>query len=489
MLLQNLLSEIPTNRQVRVTGDVTDVNISSLAYDSRKVKRNSLFFAIEGLVTDGHLFLEEALARGAVAVASEREVDPHLAAVWIQVPSVRRFMARCANEFFGNPSRKLRLVGVTGTNGKTTTCYLIHSILNQASSALRMGTIDTMVGDQRTPATMTTPEAPDIQKALNLGLEQGCAHGTIEVSSHALHLQRVFGCHFPVAVFTNLSQDHLDFHKDLEEYFRAKLLLFQRGYNPGLRYILTNADDAYGRRLARLSEVPSFSYGTSKGSDICLINHRATHQGLELTLAFFGRTFTLQSQLLGTHNLYNIMAAAAACNLSGIPDDTIQAGIRSLRSVPGRFERIHVGSPFTVILDFAHTPDALENALNLAQEISQNRVICVFGCGGDRDRSKRPLMGKVATEKSDMVIITSDNPRSEDPESIIKQIEQGIPSGTSNFESLPDRKKAILRALAVADEGDLILLAGKGHETYQEVDGQRIHFDEREIIKEAFCFN
>jgi UDP-N-acetylmuramoyl-L-alanyl-D-glutamate--2,6-diaminopimelate ligase len=336
---------------------------------------------------------------------------------------------------------------------------------------------------------MTTPEAPDIQETLRVGLAHDCSHGTIEVSSHALHLQRVFGCHFPVAVFTNLSLDHLDFHKDLEEYFRAKLLLFQRAYNPGLKYVVTNADDVYGRRLAKLSEAQSFCYGTSEGADIYLENHKATNEGLELRLDFFGRTVILQSQLIGTHNLYNIMAAAAASSLSGIPDEMIREGIRGLQSVPGRFEKVPVDAPFTIILDFAHTPDALENALNLAAKVSLKRVICVFGCGGDRDRGKRPLMGRISAERADVTIVTSDNPRSEDPERIIWEIEQGIPPESSKVESITDRQEAIRRALEIAEEGDLILLAGKGHESYQEVSGDKIHFDEREIIKEALCLN
>jgi UDP-N-acetylmuramyl-tripeptide synthetase len=352
-----------------------------------------------------------------------------------------------------------------------------------------MGTIDTVVGSRKIEARMTTSEAPDIQKALRSGLQQNCRHGVIEVSSHALHLNRVFGCHFPVAVFTNLSQDHLDFHRDLDKYFEAKRLLFQLSHNPGLEYTVTNNDDHYGRRLRELSEVPAFTYGRSDGSDIRLRRHKSSQEGLELQLEFFGRPLALHSPLIGNHNLYNIMAAAAACSLLGVEDDTIRNGIRSLTNVPGRFERVQIEAPFTVILDFAHTPDALENALKLAAEISQERVICVFGCGGDRDRGKRPLMGKIAVEKADFVILTSDNPRSEDPESIISDIEKGIPSEASNFERIVDRKEAILRALELARAGDLILLAGKGHEIYQEIQGKKTHFDEREIVKETKCWN
>lgn len=461
--------------------------MDSLAYDSRSVERGSFFFAIEGMVTDGHLFLGEALARGAVAVASERKAATEIPVAWIQVNSIRRFMARCANQFYDHPSKKLQLVGVTGTNGKTTVCHLIQSIMNKVSPALRMGTIDTLVGDWKIASRMTTAEAPDIQKILNMGSLQNCRYGVIEVSSHALHLQRVFGCHFPVAVFTNLSQDHLDFHGSLDEYFKAKQLLFQLSHNPGLQFTVTNNDDPYGRRLKELSEVPSFTYGIGEGADVLLHEHRSSQEGLELQLDFFGRTLSIQSPLIGKHNLYNIMAAATASSLLGIGDEAIREGVRTLANVPGRFEKVQIEAPFGVVLDFAHTPDALGNALDLANEVSKGRVICVFGCGGDRDRGKRPLMGKIAVKKADLVIVTSDNPRSENPGDIIQEIQQGIPPEYSNFECIVDREEAILRALKLAEKGDLVLLAGKGHETYQEVQGKRTDFDEREIVKEAFC--
>jgi len=478
---------MPPTWKTTPTEDGTDVNISSLAYDSRKVKEGSLFFAIEGMVTDGHKFLEQAISRGAVAVASERKASHHLPVQWIQVSSIRHFMARTANRFYGNPSLKLRLAGVTGTNGKTTTCYLINSILTQISPSLRLGTIDTVIGDQKLEARMTTPEAPDIQEALSTGVQHKCRYGVVEVSSHALHLQRVFECHFPVAVFTNLSQDHLDYHHNMEEYFNVKKQLFDQSHNPGIQFAVTNGDDPYGRRIQELTKVKTFTYGVDQNSDVRLNSYNASPEGLDLQLEFFERRLSLHSPLVGKHNLYNIVAAATACSLLGIEDETIREGISALRIVPGRFEKAAIEAPFTVILDFAHTPDALENALNLSAEISQKRVICVFGCGGDRDRGKRPLMGRIAVEKADLAIVTSDNPRSEDPTNIIKEIEEGIPEGATNFESIPDRKKAIQRALEVADKGDLVLLAGKGHEVYQEIRGRRFHFDEREIVKEVLC--
>jgi UDP-N-acetylmuramoyl-L-alanyl-D-glutamate--2,6-diaminopimelate ligase len=489
MLLQKLLSGIPAVWKVRIPGSATDIDISSLAYDSRCVEKGSLFFAIEGMITDGHKFLDEALQRGAVAVASERKADAQMNLAWIQVSSIRKFMALCSNEFYGNPSKRMQLVGVTGTNGKTTTCHLIQAIMDQVSPSLKMGTIDAVIGEQRIKSRMTTSEAPDIQRALSIGLQRNCRYGVVEVSSHALILERVFQCCFPVAVFTNLSQDHLDFHNTLEEYFKAKQLLFCPSYNPGLQFVVTNNDDPYGRRLGENSRGETYSFGTSDGSDIQLREYSCTRDGLELNLDFFGRTLKLHSPLVGNHNLYNVMSAATACSLLGIEDGTIQEGIQSVDSVPGRFERVQIDAPFTVFVDFAHTPDALEHALRLATKISQRRVICVFGCGGDRDRGKRAFMGKIAAELADLAIITSDNPRSEDPQGIILEIEKGIPSGSSNFEIVIDREKAIRRALELADAGDLVLLAGKGHEVYQEIQGRRFHFDEREIVKEALCLN
>ena len=488
MLLQKLLSSIPTGWKARIEKS-RDIDVTSLAYDSRRVVGGSLFFAIEGMVTDGHLFLDEAVSRGAIAVASERSNDSDHPIAWIEVDSIREFMARCSNHFHGNPSQDLNLIGVTGTNGKTTTCYLAHSIMEGVGPSLRIGTIDAVIGEQRLRTELTTPESTDIQEVLRSGVEQQCRHGIVEVSSHALLLKRVFECEFPVAVFTNLSQDHLDFHKTLDEYFLAKKLLFQSDYNPGIKHIVTNSDDPFGLELASTPGPQVSTYGLGEEADIYPIHHREQPKGQELVLDFFGRRLELHSPLFGKHNLYNIMAAAAACSVLGISDDKIRRGINQLPNVPGRFERLELDVPFTIILDFAHTPDALQNVLRLAAAVSDGRVICVFGCGGDRDRAKRPLMGGIATESADFVIVTSDNPRSEDPSAIVREVCEGIPLGNTNFESIPDRREAIYRALELADEGDLVLLAGKGHERHQEIAGRKHHFDEREVVREALCLN
>jgi UDP-N-acetylmuramoyl-L-alanyl-D-glutamate--2,6-diaminopimelate ligase len=481
MELRKLISRAPLSRISSPGAPTANPEIRDLAYDSRQVGPGTLFFAIEGEVTDGHRFIEQALERGAVAIASERDPTPGFSGIWVQLESIRPAMAELANEFFGNPSHELRLAGLTGTNGKTTTAFLVHSILTLDGPALLAGTIKTLVGAREQESRHTTPEAIDIQRMLRAALDEGCRSGVMEVSSHALALARVYRCFFPVAVFTNLTQDHLDFHGSLEEYFKAKLSLFDQGYNPGLEHALINADDAFG---ARISASSTRTYGLRSGLDIYPLERRTSLEGTDLTLSFFGRRLRLKSSLVGGHNLYNLMAASGAASLLGAEDSRIQEGIATLRQVPGRFEKVDVEAGFSVIVDYAHTPDALENVLRLSREVSSGRVICVFGCGGDRDRKKRPLMGSIATNKADHVIVTSDNPRSEEPGAIIAEIVAGIGRACDNYEVIEDRRQAIKRSLDIAKPGDLVLIAGKGHETYQIVKGVKSHFDDREVVKE-----
>ncbi len=474
--------------QVQITPN-DDIEVRSLAYDSRQVERGALFFAVRGLKTDGHLFVDQAVSRGAVAIASERPPGGRSTATWIQTRSVRRLMAYSANHFCGEPSRLLPLIGITGTNGKTTTTHLSHTILQQHSKAVMLGSIRTRIGNRDLESTLTTPEAIDVQRILHEALGEGCEFGVMEASSHALFFDRVFQTHFPVSIFTNLSQDHLDFHSSLEEYFSAKELLFQRSYNPGIRWALLNADDSFGQQLISKADGEVVTFGLSEKARIHPLSFRISTEGMEAELDFFDRTLPIKSHLLGRHNLYNLMAAAAACSLLGVPDKTIQAALKELRNVPGRFEKVPVKVPFSIIIDFAHTPDALKNVLELARQVTDKRVICLFGCGGDRDRGKRPQMGAIACRGSDAVIVTSDNPRTEDPQKIIDEIIPGIPKNHTDVEVIPDRKAAIRRAIEIAQPGDLVLLAGKGHETYQEIDGKTFPFDEREIVRKALCSN
>lgn len=481
-LLSGVRQEIRTMTELRKA-----TNVSSLAYDSRKVVQDALFFAIEGMRTDGHLFLDQALERGAIAVASERQPPPDFPVTWIRAHSIRRFMAACADTFFEHPSRSLKLVGVTGTNGKTTTATLIHHICEQDSPAFLMGTIQTRIGSETVDSVLTTPESIEIQAALRKAVDFGCSRGAMEVSSHALALNRVFGCHFPVAVWTNLSQDHLDFHGSLENYFEAKRLLFQRFYNPGLEHAIINFEDEDGYRLGIEDGIKLTSYGFSSSANIFPEHQETTIDGTRLRLNVSGQSVEIFSPLLGNHNIYNVMAALAACRSLHLPLDKIVHGIETIPQVAGRFEKIDIDREFSVIIDFAHTPDALANLLRLARSVAKGRIICLFGCGGDRDRAKRPLMGEIAAELADLVIVTSDNPRFEEPSRIIRDIQTGLPAEKKNYEILVDRREAIQRALQIGQAGDLILLAGKGHERYQEIEDRKIPFDERTVVKEALC--
>jgi UDP-N-acetylmuramoyl-L-alanyl-D-glutamate--2,6-diaminopimelate ligase len=483
MRLQELLSRIPTET-VHPGESVPDqVDIRSLEYDSRGVREGSLFFAIKGLATDGHLFIDQALRQGAAAIVSEKPPPPGFPAPWVQVASVRQAMAVISDEFFGRPSAFLDLIGITGTNGKTTTAFLTHSIQIQSGPSVLMGTIKTVVADEEVESVRTTPEAVDIQSTLSRAVQRGCKTGVMEVSSHALAFHRVYQCRFPVAVFTNLTQDHLDFHGSLEAYFDAKKLLFSRDYNPALRYAVLNGDDPYGSRLTTPG-VPFFTYGFSPQNSAHPKAFETSVEGTRMDLQLPGRRLAIASPTVGEHNVYNIMAAVLACSLLGLEDEQIQQGIEALKSVPGRFEKVDVPAPFAVIVDYAHTPDALANVLRLCRRLTRNRVVCLFGCGGDRDRAKRPLMGEIAVREADLVFVTSDNPRSEPPEKIIEDILAGIPKEARNYKVLTDRREAIRAAIESGIEGDVVLLAGKGHETYQEVRGVKTHFDDKEIAAE-----
>lgn len=487
MRLSSLLSAVGVRAFVRTVAEAGDPEIESLAYDSRQAGTGSLFFAIQGFRSDGHLYLDQALKRGAVAVASERPAPDNCGFVWIQVSCIRRSMASVANHFFGHPSGKLRLVGITGTNGKTTTAFLVHSIMSQGEPSLVMGTLGARLDGRNWASERTTPESVDIQSILNQAVEAGCGRGVMEVSSHSLALNRVYGCRFPVAVFTNLSRDHLDFHRTRENYLQSKSLLFRSDYNPGVSWSVINHDDPASRRLH--PEGKTLTFGMTPGAQVRPLMRKTTVEGTRLELECRGRRLALSSPLVGDHNLYNIMAAVAACHALGIPDRQICSGISSLDRVPGRFERVDVDRDYTVVVDYAHTPDALENVLRLARGLTSNRVLCVFGCGGDRDPSKRPRMGEIATRQSDWTILTTDNPRSEDPEAILQQIRAGIPSERDNFETITDRREAIGRVVELARTGDLVLVAGKGQETYQEIQGIRIPFDDREMVRNSACLD
>jgi len=458
--------------------NAASVVIDDLEYDSRRARPGALFVCVPGEREDGHAFAEQAVERGAVALVVERPLS--LPVPQVVVADARRAMAELAVTFYGDPSRDLVVAGVTGTNGKTTTSFLLFAML--AAAGLRpglIGTIESRVGGERRPAQRTTPEAVDLQRMLREMLDAGDRSCAMEATSHGSELGRLTGVRFAALVFTNLSRDHLDFHATLHRYFAAKRRLFVEG-EPAPSAV--NVDDEFGRRLAeelrRLGRAPLLTFGSSADADIRPYDLSVTPRGAAFTAA----GMSVRTPLLGKFNVENVLAAAAAGRLLDLPDEAIVRGIASVRGVPGRFESVEEGQQFAVVVDYAHTPDSLANVLRTARGISTGRVICVFGCGGDRDAGKRPLMGEVASSLADLVVVTSDNPRSEDPEAIVADIIAGT-SGEVEIDL--DRRSAIERALSVAREGDVVVVAGKGHEHGQEVAGETLPFDDRAVVREA----
>ena len=453
-------------------------DVRELAYDSRAIIPGTLFFCVQGDRDDGHAFAPDAIERGAVALVVERPLQ--VTVPQLVVDDTRAAMAAAAVEFYGHPSAELVVAGVTGTNGKTTTCFLLFAIFAAAGRRPGLlGTIESRVGGERRPALRTTPEAIDVQRALREMLDVGDRSCAMEATSHGAHLGRLDGVRFSALAFTNLSRDHLDFHGTLEEYFAAKRSLFVTDDPPPAAL---NADDDHGRRLdAELRELGNervVTFGFGLEADI-----RA--EGLDLRDD--GATFTaagipVRTYLLGRFNVENALAAVAVARLLDLPDEAIAQGIEAVRGVPGRFEAVNEGQAFSVVVDYAHTPDSLENALRTARELATGNVICVFGCGGDRDHGKRPLMGESAERGADIVIVTSDNPRSEAPAAIVAEITAGL--STDVVVEL-DRAKAIELAVEQAQAGDVVLIAGKGHEQGQEAAGETTPFDDRDIAREA----
>lgn len=475
-----------------------DIEIAGIAYDSRKVKQGDIFVAVRGGKVDGHIFIKDAVKRGAVALVHEGAADirnmPENAA-FIFVEDSRKALAYLSNNFYGRPSENLTVIGVTGTNGKTTTTYLLKEILETWGKGVGLiGTIDYIVKDKYYSAPHTTPEALEFQSILREMVSSGCSHAVTEVSSHALVQKRVDYTKFQTAVFTNLTRDHLDFHLTMEGYFSAKERLFKE-FLSGDGAAVINFDDIYGRRLISKLQTPNYglkkvlTYGIETGADMTAVNIKSSFKGLELDIRFGGGAYSIKSQLIGIHNVYNILSAAGAAAALDIPWGAIINGIGKMTSVKGRFERVDAGQDFLCIVDYAHTEDAIERLICTAIELLKeghgigSKIITVFGCGGNRDRGKRPRMGAVVTKLSDYAVITSDNPRDEDPDEIIKEIEAGVL--LRNYVVEPDREKAIRKAVEAAGKGDILLVAGKGHEDYQEIKGVRHRFKDQEIIRDA----
>ncbi|HUI45324.1 MAG TPA: UDP-N-acetylmuramoyl-L-alanyl-D-glutamate--2,6-diaminopimelate ligase [Nitrospirota bacterium] len=499
MKLRDLLKAL--GNTAPLSDAVQESEVTGIAHDSRKVVPGSLFVAVRGFNSDGHQFIPQAVKQGAVAVVAEA-ANPATApdVPIILVPDTRKALAALAAFFYGHPSRQIKLVGITGTKGKTTTSYLVKSIIEAAGHVTGLiGTIDYRVGNKVYAAPNTTPESTDLQRLLREMADIGAEYCVMEVSSHALALGRTAECLFETAVFTNLQEDHLDFHENRESYFQAKLLLFT-GLAPDKTAII-NDDDTGSREITARSKAKISTFGLSGHADI--------HPDMPVGYGIGGLSFSVQapqgiievaSPLVGKHNVYNILAAIGAASALGFDANSISQGIARMRAVPGRMEKIDEGQPFGVVVDYAHTEESLASLLETVREVATGLVITVFGCGGDRDRTKRPKMGAAALKGSDVVIVTSDNPRTEDPIRIIREIEAGMTSAGARVAGIgpagsgrsgktpylvnPDRREAIATAIGMAKAGDVVVLAGKGHEDYQIIGEKKIHFDDREVARE-----
>lgn len=477
----------------KFTGDDA-VEIRGIAYDSRRVQEGDLFVAIKGLNVDGHRFVPEAVLTGAIAVVLEDDIleDGYFierGVAKILVADSRKALAIISSAFYGFPSKKLKLVGVTGTNGKTTTTHLVKSVLESAGLKTGLiGTINYVIGDEVIPTGQTTPEALELNLFLSKMVEKGISACSMEVSSHALALDRVYGLDFDVGVFTNLTQDHLDFHQTFEAYFQAKKILFDSLKQSA--YAIFNIDDPNGERIVSDTKATKLSYGKSERADVRVIDINMNFDGTKIVVQTPTKdALEIHSKLIGEFNVYNILSAVAVGYALGIKYEDIKNGIENLENVKGRFEKIISPDGYTVIIDYAHTPDALEKCidtiLRLRKQVGGGKLITVFGCGGDRDKGKRPIMGRISTEKSDITVITSDNPRFEDPEKIISDILEGVKKD-SVYYIFVDRKEAIERALEMAEKGDIVLIAGKGHEEYQIVRDVKIPFSDSQVVFEFF---
>jgi len=483
--------------------------VSSICYDSRKCEENCLFVAIPGLKTDGHHYIPEALDRGARFILHERNFTPPDGITAIPGEDSRRILGVLGKNFFGHPSAELCLIAVTGTNGKTTVTYILESIFRAAGfNPGVLGTVNYRYGGTVMPAPNTTPESFDMQRILRQMADAGASHVIAEVSSHAVDLQRVDDCDFDLGIFTNLSQDHLDYHGNMEAYFSAKKRFFAevlpRSQKGRPTRMIINRDDPWGKRLLAEVPLPAWSFGIETPGDIRVESMTLSPRETEALVCRHGADpFRISSSLIGRHNLYNILAAAAGALAVGIPEKDVITGIVTIHNVPGRLERVNLPGEPDVFVDYAHTEDALEKVLQNLSSFHRNRIITVFGCGGDRDRGKRPLMGRAAVTLSDLTLLTSDNPRSENPLDILNQIEAGIPKGgirkytaeevgknklpEKGYTVIPDRRTAIEKAIDIAEKGDIVLIAGKGHEDYQLVGAERLFFDDRLVAREALA--
>ena len=463
-------------------GTVRDVEISGICYDTREMAEGSLFVALPGYKTDGHEYIQEALDKGAAAVLCERA--PEREGPWLLTPDARAALAAVSANWFRHPARELTVLAVTGTNGKTTTTYLLKAMLEGVLGAKvgLIGTNQNMIGQEVLPAHRTTPESWEVQKLLREMADAGCSHVVMEASSHALVLHRLDGIRFRAGIFTNLTQDHLDFHGTMEAYRDAKGRLFDQS-----DAAILNLDDEAGRYYARTAAAPVFTYSERRDeADLTAKNLRLFPDRVEFEAVSMDAIARVRLPIPGGFTIYNALGVIACGLVLGLPLGKIADALAAAKGVKGRVEVVPVPAEYTVLIDYAHTPDALENVLTTVRDFTPGRVVCLFGCGGDRDRTKRPRMGAIAGNLADVAVVTSDNPRTEPPEAIIRDILAGMESTSAQRVVEPDRRAAIRAALALAQPGDTVVLAGKGHETYQEVGGKVIHLDEREEIAAYF---
>lgn len=493
---QREVIKVPTTFQDLLQGvDVLayaglEQEVTGLHYDSRQIKRGNIFVCIQGYRTDGHLFIQDALSRGAAGLVIEKDMDIPPGLVFARVNSSRLVLALMAANYFDHPSRDLTLIGVTGTNGKTTTTHLIEAVLcGIGESTGIIGTIWNKIGEQKLPVARTTPESLDLQSILAKMKASMVKTVAMEVSSHALLLRRVAACEFDVAIFTNITQDHLDFHKNLVQYLATKMLLFEGLGRERTKkrpcYAVVNSDDGAVYQIKKCTTVPVITYGIHEQADVRAGQVRLAPEGSSFTVVHSEGEFPVSVSLPGEFNIYNSLAAISVGLQEGVPVPQIQHALQKMTGVPGRFELVDKGQGFTVVVDYAHTPDGLENVLKTARRIARGRLITVFGCGGNRDTGKRPLMGRISGEISDYTVITSDNPRLEEPQEIEQQIEEGIRMiKDARYTIITDRYQAIRHALHYAKNGDYVVIAGKGHETSQIIGDQALPFDDRQIARE-----
>ena len=492
MTLARMLQALEGQVKILETHGNPDVSVTAITDDSRAVRAGSVFVAVKGEQVDGHQFIPAAMKAGMAALVMQQPTV-NLSITSVRVADSRKAVGLLGSCFYGEPSSRIRMIGVTGTNGKTTTTYVCKTLLEALGQQVGLiGTVAYQIGKETIPASHTTPGALELQQLLAKMVATGCTTAVMEVSSHALAQDRTSGCEYDVAVFSNLTQDHLDFHETMEEYFKAKLRLFTglTGTRKSNKRAIVNIDDPSGNRIKQLCPAPVWTYALKTKADLQAEDVRLSLDGTTFTVASPAGSFPVESHLVGEHNVYNLLAAIGVALHEGATPEQVRQAVTYVTNVPGRFERVIAGQRFTVVVDYAHTEDALVRLLTAAQALKAGRIITVFGCGGDRDRGKRPTMGRAAVQFSDVVILTSDNPRTEDPQSILQDVEVGVTEALRRrpqvqYQKVSDRREAIHAAVRDARPGDMVLIAGKGHEDYQIIGTKKFHFDDREVARDA----